>query len=120
MGVIRDIVSAGQGLVLREEQGSKESIAPGEHTRQRDSQSRRVGAATDDRVRAVLQTGDIMLMKATWIRENRKEGNHRRICKRRQEMPPDAFVPPQDAAQYFEESDRSVAVVSYGWITRDQ
>ena len=35
----------------------------------------------------------------------------------RQEMPPDAFMEPKDAAALFEKGTRQVLVLSYGWLS---
>jgi hypothetical protein len=67
----------------------------------------------DEKVAKGLADGDIRLLSPEWLRST-PDGF---ILSRRQLLPEDAFVPCDKAKQLFEADDRSVGVLSYGWLT---
>lgn len=67
----------------------------------------------DKRVHKALSEGTIRLLKCAWLREQPPQFK----LSRRQELPEEAFCSENEAAQLFEQLDRRVCVLSYGWLT---
>ena len=77
-------------------------------------QDRKALTAADSRLQAALADGTIRLLSCDWLRSQQ----HAFVVPRHQEMPIDALLPTEAAAHSFGNADRSVAVLSYGWLTR--
>ena len=71
-------------------------------------------SAADARLHAALADGTIRLLSCAWLRA----AENGFVVLRHQEMPADALLPPEAAAQAFGAGDRRVGVLSYGWLTR--
>jgi len=63
--------------------------------------------------RAVLCSGAVRLLSATWL----LEADENYIIQRRQDLPPEAFVEPEEAANLLEKR-YGVVVLSYPWLTK--
>ena len=77
----------------------------------------------DEPLAAKLRDGSIRLLRCAWLVSDAaqafiydKESGLPRM-RRRQDLPPDAFFAPQDAAALLSRGDRSVLALSYGWLT---
>jgi hypothetical protein len=68
----------------------------------------------DQKVYNALADGTIRLLCTAWLRE-RPEGF---ILDRRQDLPEEAYISPQEAARLFQRQMRLVLALSYGWLTR--
>ena len=66
----------------------------------------------DQKVYDALTDGIIRLLKCSWL-ASRPVGF---VLDRRQELPPDAFFSPEEAASIFQRQKRGVCVLSYGWL----
>ena len=64
----------------------------------------------DQRVHALLLSGDIRLLRCSWLR-SRPTGY---VLSRRQDLPSEALLPPAEAATLFARQDRSVCALTYG------
>ena len=69
-----------------------------------------------------LRDGSVRLLRCSWLASPAsdaflgREGSAATI-KRRQDLPPEAFVPCDEAVAMLERGDRSVLALSYGWLT---
>lgn len=71
----------------------------------------------DDRLIDVLYSGDIKLIRASWLREQPPAYQ----IERRQDLEvrrstPSPLLSPEEAVQLLKRCDRSVGVLSYGWL----
>lgn len=71
-----------------------------------------------------LLDGTISLLSCDWLISDESDAALGRdprtgnpLIRRRQDMPPEAYVSPAEAAVLFSRGDRSVLVLSYGWHT---
>ena len=64
----------------------------------------------DQRVHASLLSRDVMLLRCSWLR-SRPRGF---VLPRRQDLPPEALLSPEEAAALFARQDRSVCALTYG------
>ena len=77
---------------------------------------------TDRPVRDLLRDGTIRLLSCRWLLEDaeaalpRSSASGLPVLRRKQEMPEEAFVPPEEAARVFDNGKRQVLVLSYGWL----
>ena len=67
-------------------------------------------APHDKRVYDSLLSGDIQLLRCSWLR-SRPRGY---VLPRRQDLPSEALLPPAEAAALFARQDRSVSALTYG------
>ena len=68
----------------------------------------------DQRVHASLLSRDVMLLRCSWLR-SRPRGY---VLPRRQDLPPEALFPPEEAAALFARQDRSACALTYGCAPR--
>ena len=84
--------------------------------------------ATDSKIDGTLRErlldGTVRLVCCEWLRSPAADASLGRdaltgsaIMRRRQDLPPEAFVPCEAAAAALERGDRSVFALSYGWLT---
>ena len=71
-----------------------------------------------------LRDGSVRLLRCSWLASPASNASLGRsastgavIMKRRQDLPPEAFVPCEEAAEMLERGDRSILSLSYGWLT---
>jgi hypothetical protein len=67
----------------------------------------------DSRVHEALSDGTIRLLRCSWLRD--QPAGY--VLSRRQDLPEEAFFSHAEAADLFMRQDRSVGVLSYGWLT---
>ena len=74
-------------------------------------------------MRNLLRDGTIRLLSCRWLLEDaegalRPHNPHSGlpVLRRKQEMPEEAFLPPEEAARVFDNGKRQVLVLSYGWL----
>jgi len=77
----------------------------------------------DRPVSALLRDGTIRLLSCRWLLEEAEEALRPHnpdsglpVLRRKQEMPEEAFLPPEEAARVFDNGKRQVLVLSYGWL----
>ena len=68
----------------------------------------------DQRVHASLLSRDVLLLRCSWLR-SRPPGY---VLPRRQDLPPEALFPPEEAAALFARQDRSACALTYGCAPR--
>ena len=68
----------------------------------------------DQRVHASILSGDILLLRCSWLR-SRPRGY---VLPRRQDLPSEALLPPAEAAALFARQDRSACALTYGCAPR--
>lgn len=66
-----------------------------------------------DRAKRILQSGALRLLSATWLM---KQGDSF-IIRRMQDLPPEAFLSPEKAAEMFNVKWATI-VISYGWLSK--
>ena len=77
---------------------------------------------TDRPVRDLLRDGTIRLLSCRWLLEDaeaalpRSSASGLPVLRRKQDMPEEAFLPPEEAARVFDKGERQVLVLSYGWL----
>jgi hypothetical protein len=77
----------------------------------------------DGPIRERLADGSIRLLSCAWLLSADSDQYLGRaasgevIMRRRQELPKEAFLPPAEAAAWFDRADRSVLALSYRWLT---
>ncbi len=69
----------------------------------------------DGPIRERLADGTIRLLSCAWLLS--ADSDYLVIMRRRQDLPKEAFVPPAEAAAWFDRADRSVLALSYRWLT---
>ena len=80
-------------------------------------------AKIDGALRERLQDGTVLLLRCSWLASPASDAFLGRdasgavVMKRRQDLPPEAFVPCDEAVAMLERGDRSVLALSYGWLT---
>ena len=80
-------------------------------------------ARIDRDLRKALVEGDVRLLKCSWFVSAEADtvlGRHASgavILKRMQDLPPEAFHSPEEAAALLDRGDRSVLALSYRWLT---
>mmetsp|Transcript_50217 Transcript_50217/g.162315 ORF Transcript_50217/g.162315 Transcript_50217/m.162315 type:complete len:511 (+) Transcript_50217:2-1534(+) len=67
----------------------------------------------DQRVHASLLSRDVLLLRCSWLR-SRPRGF---VLPRRQDLPSEALLSPEEAAALFARQDRSACALTYGWLT---
>ena len=72
---------------------------------------------------ALLRDGTIRLLSCRWLLEEVEKALRPHnpdsglpVLRRKQEMPEEAFLPPEEAARVFDNGKRQVLVLSYGWL----
>jgi len=81
--------------------------------------------AIDSLLRDALATGDIRLVSCRWLLADHADDRSLLIDKvsslptmaRRQDLPPEAFLTPEQAVALMDRRNRSVLALSYGWLT---
>ena len=83
--------------------------------------------AADSRIDSLLadrlRDGSARLLRCSWLSSPASDAFLGRdasgavIMRRRQDLPPDAFVPCDEAAAMLLRGDRSVLALSHGWLT---
>ena len=75
----------------------------------------------DERLAERLRDGSIRLVRVAWLLSDAPARSFRRgeamVMRRCQELPADAFVPPEEAAELLLRGNRSVLALSYGWLS---
>ena len=66
----------------------------------------------DDPLRAALADGTIRLLRCSWL-----AAADLPVLARRQDLPDEAFVPPDEAVAMLAAGNRSILALSYGWQT---
>jgi hypothetical protein len=96
---------------------------------------RQIEGQIDAPLKRRLRDGSIRLLKCSWLMDEQNlkqhlgvveghdsDGNEHGgasfVIKRRQDLPEEAFVEPDEAALLLSRGDRSILALSYGWLTR--